>query len=97
MPAYYVFPPNTPTAAKRLAFEKAFEHNELPLDVDTISSIEKLTDKDKYTMLKSNLRTFKLVLFDVAKTSVYSDLANKLISDYMNSNMLTAGFEMRDL
>ena len=40
---------------------------------------------------------FKLVVFDVAKTSVYSDLANKLIADYMSSNMLTAGFEMRDL
>ena len=97
MPAYYVFPPNTPTAAKRIAFEHAFEHNELPVDVDTISSIENLTDKDRYIMLKSNLQMFKLVIFDVAKTSVYSDLANKLIADYMNSNMLTAGFEMRDL
>lgn len=97
VPAYYVFPPNTSTAAKRLAFEYAFKQNELPLDVDTISNIENLSDKDKYIMLKSNVQLFKLVIFDVTKTSVYSDLANKLIADYMNSNMLTAGFEMRDL
>ena len=97
MPAFYVFPPNTPTAAKRMAIEKAFEHNELPVDIDTIANIENLSDKDKYIMLKSNLLMFKLVVFDVTKTSVYSDLANKLIADYMSSNMLTAGFEMRDL
>lgn len=98
MPAYYVFPPNTSTAAKRLAFEKAFSHNELPFDVDTISNIENLTDKDKYIMLKSNVLMFKLVVFDVTKTTTYSDLANKLIADYMNGvNVMTAGFEMRDL
>ena len=96
-PTYYVFPPNTPTAAKRLAFEKAFEHNEMPVDVDSIISIEKLSDTNKYIMLKSNYAYFKLVIFDITKTSVYSDVANKLISDYLNPNKRTANFEMRDL
>lgn len=97
VPTYYIFPPNTSVAAKRQAFEKAFEHNELPVDVDNVSSIEKLSDKDRYIMLKSNIATFKLVVFDVTKTSVYSDLANRLLADYMNGNMLTGKFEMRDL
>lgn len=97
VPTYYVFPPNTSITAKRLAIEQAFKYNELPFDVDTVSSIENLSDKDRYIMLKSNIATFKLVVFDVAKTSVYSDLANRLLADYMNSNMLTGKFEMRDL
>jgi len=96
-PTYYIFPPNTPTAAKRIAFEKAFEHNELPVDVDTIVAIENLSEKDKYIMLKSNYAFFKLVIFDISKTSVYSDIANKLIADYLNPNKRTATFEMRDL
>lgn len=96
-PAYYIFPPNTSTAAKRIAFEHAFEHNEMPIDIDTIAAIETISDKDKYVMLKSNYTYFKLVIFDISKTSVYSDLANKLIADYLDPNKRTANFEMRDL
>lgn len=97
IPTYYVFPPNTSTSVKRQMFEKAYEHNELPFDVDNVASIENLSDKDRYIMLKSNIATFKLVVFDVSSTSVYSDVANRLLADYLNGKLLTGKFEMRDL
>lgn len=96
-PAYYVFPPNTPDDVKKKAFAKAFEHNEMPVDVDTIIAIDGLSDKDKYIMLRHNYAYFKLVIFDIAKTSVYSDIANQLIADYFDHKRKTASFEMRDL
>lgn len=96
-PAYYVFPPNTSEEVKHNAFEKAFEHNEIPYDVDVIDKLQCITEKDKDIMLKSNVTLFKLVVFDISKTGVYSDLANSLISVYIGQQRNTAGFEMRDL
>lgn len=96
-PAYYIFPPNTPAEIKQAALEKAFEYNELPYDVDVIDNLKCITEKDKDIMLKSNVTLFKLVIFDITKTRVYSDLANSLISEYINRRRTTAGFEMRDL
>jgi hypothetical protein len=69
----------------------------MPVDVDTIIAIDGLSDKDKYIMLRSNYAYFKLVIFDIAKTSVYSDIANQLIADYFDHKRKTASFEMRDL
>lgn len=93
--AYYVFPPNTSAEIKQKQFNLAFEHNEVPIDVDSINMLS-LSEKDKETMLKSNLMLIKLVIFDIEKTEKYSDLANCLIVDYV-SDRKTAPFEMRSL
>lgn len=95
--AFYIFPPNTSNEAKQLAFSKAFEHGEVPIDIDLIDSLD-IDRKQKEIMITSNVAITKLVIFDINTTTNYSDLAKFVISAYVNSKRTNiANFEARTL
>ncbi len=96
VPAYYVFPPEAKYEVRHKAMTEAFKHNEMPIDIDTLSSLD-ISYEDKLIMVRSNLAYFKLVIFDLQHTDKYSKLATDIIADYMQANHMTATFEMRDL
>lgn len=95
--AFYIFPPNTSAEVKQRILSKAFEHGELPIDIDMIDSLA-IDRKQKEIMITSNVAITKLVIFNINTTTTYSDLAKFVISAYVNSKRTNAAtFEPRDL
>jgi hypothetical protein len=80
--AYYVFPPGTGKEARMAALNAAFEHDELPMDVDKQPGLPDGPD-DRVKALSGMLAHAKLVIFDIFKTAEYSEVATKLIAKFM--------------
>lgn len=95
--AYYVFPVTTSEERRKEVMDKAFEHGEIPVDIDSIDKMN-IDQHSKEIIVSSNISTAKLVIFDINKTNEYSKIANYAIATYVTSKRSDAApYEMRDL
>lgn len=92
---YYIFAPTISTEDKEKIMNKSIEYNELPLDIDTVAPA--LTLQQREHILEGQLPFSKLVLIKDNKTNIFSNLAQKILIDYVAVKGPEARFEVRML
>lgn len=90
---YYIFSPSISDEDKEKVMSKAIEFNELPLDIDTVGTL--LTLDQREHMLEGQMPFSKLVIIKDNKSNIFSNLAQKILIDYVAVKGPETKFEVR--